>query len=276
MELQINKEDLERAVPAAREPRGKIFNALENYIKAELANVENRYLGEAGVRAVEAGTDNFLVLEVKNLACLRAFLSHMRSLDLVLTSTGFGVVSTQDTAPASKQRVDALEGELRKSECYVVARLLRQLFLVDGWSGSIQQQETVNTLFWSFTYLEQYVGISNPKPEDWGASIPLILDADLYLRKHIGQQYMDELLQQQTSGTLSKDNIPVAVLCRQFIGAWIAQNQRVRENLYARLINTLEADLTKYPTYAHGEGYQLNHFKPYENHADDSAFHFVG
>lgn len=276
MELQINKEDLERAVPAAREPRGKIFNALENYIKAEFAYIENKFLGEAGTRVVEAGTNMSLVREVKNLACLRAFRSHMRSLDLVLTSTGFGVVSTQDTAPASKQRVDALEGELRRSESHVIERLLGELFLVEGWSESIQQQATVSTLFWSFSYLEQYAGISNPKPEDWASNVPVMLEADLYLRKHVGQSYMDELLQQQTSGTLSTDNIPVAVLCRQFIGAWIAQNQRLREQLYARLINTLEADLTKYPAYANGEGYRLNHFTPYENHAEDSAFHFVG
>ena len=38
----------------------------------------------------------------------------------------------------------------------------------------------------------------------------------------------------------------------------------------------LEADLSLYPKYADSKAYRLNHFTPYENHAEDSAFHFVG
>ena len=279
MQLEITKTDFERAVPAAREPKGKIFDVMQDAIMCKVEVIADSILGEPGIEAVENGTDDVaerLRFEVKTLACVSAFLEEMRGLDLVLTATGFGVVSTNDTAPASKMRVDALEGDLRRKEWLLRSELLTHLFKVEGWADTEQRHINVPTLFYRFHMLEQYAGISRPKPEDWSTNVPAMLAADSYLRKHIGYDYMEELLQQLTSRTLSGSNRPVAILCLQFIGAWIAQNHQLKQELYMRLINRLEADLSLYPKYADSEAYRLNHFKPYENHAEDSAFHFVG
>lgn len=276
MELVITKIDFENAVPAAREPKGRIFDVLTGAIYVELEQIEAQVLGDVGTQAVEAGTDNTLVQTVKRLACVRAFLSEMRGLDLVLTATGFGVVSTQDTAPASKQRVDALDGQLRRQERLLLGTLLDRLFRVAGWNQQPQRQWQVQTLFFSLQQLEQWAGISHPKPEDWDTNYPTVMAADAFLRKHIGNAYMDELIVKMTGHQLGVNDTPVVILCQQYIGACIAQNNRLRDEVYMRLINLLEADLQFYPTYADSEAYRLNHFKPYENHADDSAFHFVG
>ena len=279
MQLEITKTDFERAVPAAREPKGKIFDVMRDAIMNKVVVIGCHILGEPGIAAVESDESTMgelLRTLVKQLACVMAFLEEMRGLDLVLTATGFGVVSTQDTAPASKMRVDALDGELRRKERILRSDLVTQLFKVEGWADSEQRHINVSTLFYRFTMLEQYAGISRPKPEDWDTNVPAMLAADSYLRKHIGHAYMEELLQQLTSNTLSEDNRPVTVLCQKFIGAWIAQNHQLKEELYMRLINRMEADLSLYPEYADSDAYRLNHFKPYENHEEDSAFHFVG
>ena len=276
MVLEITKTDLEKAVPAAQEPSGSIFEVMEDAINNEVANIESQVLGDAGAQAVEAGTDTVLVQTVKRLACVRAFMNEMRSLDLVLTPTGFGVVSTNDTAPASKMRVDALDGQLRRSERLLLGTLLDRLFRVSRWNQQPQRQWAVQTLFFCIQQLEQFAGINHPKPEDWDTSYPTIMAADAYLRKHIGNAFMDELLAQMTSHSLTVANGTIVLLCEQYIGACIAQNARMKEETYMQLINRLEADPGQYPEYADGEGYRLNHFKPYENHAEDSAFHFVG
>lgn len=276
MVLEITKTDFEKAVPAAQEPSGSIFEVMEDAINNEVANIESQVLGEVGARAVEAGTDTILVQTVKRLACVRAFMSEMRSLDLVLTPTGFGVVSTNDTSPASKMRVDALDGQLRRNERLLLGTLVSHLFSVTGWNQQPQRQWNVQTLFFSIQQLETWAGINHPKPEDWDSAVPTILAADAFLRKHLGNAYMDELMAQATSHSLTNENGGIALLCIQYIGACIAQNTGLKEETYKRMINRMEADLSKYPTYADGEGYRLNHFKPYENHAEDSAFHFVG
>ena len=279
MQLEITKTDFERAVPAAREPKGKIFDVMQDAITNKVEVIGCHILGEPGIAAVESSESTMgeiLRPLVKQLACVMAFLEEMRGLDLVLTATGFGVVSTNDTAPASKMRVDALDGELRRKEWLLRSDLLTHLFKVNGWADTEQRHINVPTLFYRFTMLEQYAGITRPKPEDWSTNVPAMLAADAYLRKHVGNAYMDELIAKLTSHSLSSQNIHIVILCQQFIGAWIAQNHQLKQEVYMRLINRLEADLSLYPTYADSEAYRLNHFKPYENHAEDSAFHFVG
>lgn len=276
MELEITKVDFEKAVPAAQEPTGSIFDVMEDAIKYELANLESQVLGDIGAQAVEGGADTVLVQTVKRLACVRAFMHEMRSLDLVLTPTGFGVVSTNDTAPASKQRVDALDGQLRRQERLLLGTLLERLFRVSGWNQQPQRQWNVQTVFFSLNNLEMWGGINHPKPEDWDMNIPAILAADAFLRKHIGNAFMDKLIADMTSYSLSDNDALIVIFCQQYIGAWVAQNHQLKEEIYMRLTNRLEADLSLYPTYADSEAYRLNHFKPYENHAEDSAFHFVG
>lgn len=275
MNIEITKTDLDKAVVAAREPKGHIFSLLEESINLKADEIGMDILGAAGIRAAEEA-GSLVCHYTKQLACVGAFLQKMRGLDLVLTSTGFGVVSTQDTAPASKMRVDALEGELRKKERLLRSLLLETLFDVEGWSDSIQRHENVETLFWRFTMLQLYAGITNPDARDWDSNIPAMMTADSFLRKHIGNAFMNELLDQMTSNRLTQENARIVRLCRRFIGAWISQNHSYKESAYKEIINTLEADLERYPTYQLGEGYKLNHFKPYENHAEDSAFHFVG
>lgn len=276
MNLEITKSDFESAIPAAREPKSKVFEAMTDALQLEVMQLEEQCLGEKGVQAVEEIQDLTLVNVVKNLVCVRAFLREMRGLDLVLTATGFGVVSTQDTAPASKMRVDALEGQLRRQERLLLGTLLDRLFRVEGWNLQVQRQLQVQTLFYTIQLLETFGGINHPKAEDWDAAVPVMLSADAFLRKHLGNAYMDELMQQLTSHSLSVQNQPVAIMCQMYIGACIAQNNKLKEETYMRLINRLEADLSLYQTYAGSEAYRLNHFTPYENHAEDSAFHFVG
>lgn len=279
MKLEITKADFERAVPAAREPKGRIFDVMIDAILNKVEVIGCQILGDPGIAAVEDSEGimgEILRPLVKRLACIMAFLEEMRGLDVVLTATGFGVVSTQDTAPASKMRVDALDGELRRKEWLVRADLITHLFKVEGWSNTEQRHINVPTLFYYFPMLEQYAAISRPMPDDWSQNVPTMLAADNHLRKHISHAYMEELLGQLTSGTLTAANRPVVVLCQRFIGAVIAQNHQLKDELYMRLMNRLEADLSLYSTYAASEAFRLNHFTPYENHEEDSAFHFVG
>lgn len=276
MNIRISKTDFELAVKAARDPKGKIFDVMQNSIEMQAEKIATNLLGTPGITAVEDNPEGILCMLVKRLACVSAFLREMRGLDLVLTHTGFGVVSTNDTAPASKMRVDALEGELKRTERQLRTDLITQLFQVSGWHETSQRLTVVETLFYSFFMLEYYAAISNPKPEDWDNNYPAVLAADAFLRKHIGNAYMDELISQMTSNSLPRQNVQIVRLCQKFIGAWIAQNRQLQDELYMRMINRLESDLSSYPTYAGSEAYRLNHFKQYENHAEDSAFHFVG
>lgn len=62
-----------------------------------------------------------------------AFADAVPSLDLVLNPNGFGVVSTQETAPASKERVERLIASLRSSVNNDVDLLFKTLARIPRW-----------------------------------------------------------------------------------------------------------------------------------------------
>ncbi len=69
------------------------------------------------------------------------------SLDIVLTPNGFGVVSTQNLAPASKPRVDRLVGSMLAHRDDCIAALLPELVGASKWLTSSQADFFGSTLF---------------------------------------------------------------------------------------------------------------------------------
>ena len=76
-----------------------------------------------------------------------AFLHAVPSLDLVLTPNGFGIVSNQNIAPASKERVDRLLASLETERDQAIDLLLPRLPLLTDWLQSAQGQYFAATLF---------------------------------------------------------------------------------------------------------------------------------
>ncbi len=102
--IAIFKEDFERSLPVGASAHDEVFEAVYPAIEAALNNYYDILLGEPGAQRVESTDENEpLKYYFKMLVCVDAFLSVFRQLDLVLTSTGFGIVSNDTISPASKQ-----------------------------------------------------------------------------------------------------------------------------------------------------------------------------
>ena len=274
--LPISKNDLDTLIPAAKEPKSHVYNMLKLKFDVMAQEVAMDLLGDAGTAAVNADQGSRLAMLVKELVVVRTFVDEMRGLDITITSTGFGVVSTQDTAPASKMRVDALDGQLRVQYLRTRGRLLRELFKVDGWGAQQQRFSAVQTLFYNFRFLTDYAGKQAPLSKDWEDAAPAIMDADRFLRDKISDAYMDELITQMCSDTLTEYNRPIVSQILRFIGVAIQGRRDMQVEYFRRLMNCLEKDLEHFETYASSEAYRTNHFEPYENTQDKGAFHFVG
>lgn len=272
--IKISKEAFDEAVPAAKEPKGVVFRKLEGKINQAIVDIVEDKLGEAGLAFIAANPDCELEWTVKQLACVDVFLHEMRGLDLVLTGSGFGVVSTNDTAPASKMRVDALDGELRVKWLHLADRLLSLCFMVSGWYQ--QGLVVIDTLFCFFGYLKAFAGLQAPISKDWENAQQSILDADRWLRDKISDEFMDEMITQMATDSLTAKNRGIVHQVRRIIGMAVIGNKGTTYEYFRRLMNTLEGDLESFPTYANSSAFEANHFKPYENRKEDGAFHFVG
>lgn len=99
--------------------------------------------------ALLAGT--FGVVESTPTACkvlaTDALLRAVPSLDLVLTSNGFGVVSNNTIAPASKDRVDRLVSSLEQNRDFAIDQLLHELRTQPDWRTTQQGRFFLTTLF---------------------------------------------------------------------------------------------------------------------------------
>lgn len=272
--LRVSKEIFDQAVPAAKEPKGTIYNKLLKKINSRIEDIADDKLGDIGKREINADREGRLALTVIQLACVDVFLHEMRNLDLVLTSTGFGVVSTNDTAPASKMRVDALDGELLVKWLMLSDDLLELCFKLDGWYR--QGLVIIDTLFCDFKFLKAYAGMQAPLAKDWETASAAILACDRFLREKISDEFMDELIEGMATSSLTTEERGVVHQIRRTIGAAIQGNEQLKDEYFRRLMNTLEQNLDDFPTYMNSEAFEANHFKHYENHAEDSAFHFCG
>ena len=76
-----------------------------------------------------------------------AMLHAVPQLDLILTPNGFGVVSNQNIAPASKERVDRLLNSLEKMRDDALAVILTLLPKAHHWTASEQYDYFAATMF---------------------------------------------------------------------------------------------------------------------------------
>lgn len=277
LNLEITKGDLEAALPVATSKNDNILKMLQPYLETAATTISVTLLGDIGVNAVNAAdaTDTIVTL-VKREVCLQTFLPNMRSLDAVLTSTGFGVVSTQDLTPASKARVDALESSLKVLRLRTESALLRYLFAVDGWGSQRLRRLVVPTLFFDFDMLSRYAGIDSPTANDWNRCQPLIREADLLLRRKISDDQMNTLLTAMCCHELTDLQSIVATSIVEFIGYHLQELAKAEHDMAEHILNTMEAHPDAFAGYMSSEAYQVNHFQGYENTKDSGMFIFQG
>ena len=123
--------------------------------------------------------DPLRILSAK-LIVTEALRRAIPSLDVVLTPNGFGVVSNQNIAPASKERVDRLIGSLADYRDECIANLLPALVGATQWLTSSQAAFFGETMFPDLAITDQVKGTGS-KWERYLALRPKILDIEASL-----------------------------------------------------------------------------------------------
>ena len=180
-----------------------------------------------------------------------AMTNALPSLDLVLTPNGFGIVSNQNIAPASKERVERLAQSLLKNRDIAICQLYTKLTQLKDWHSTDQCR-------W---FAEVF--LSDPKDTAYYAGEKGIWMSYLELRpemrkienwiadKFLGQEYMQELREKQIGiQTRSNQDIPVMAAVKQAVLESIKQGIMFAGGLvYA--VNIIRDNPNAYPTW-HG------------------------
>lgn len=271
--IEITQQDFQGAMPAMAFPTSEVYDKVSPYLEFCYEKLANHALGEVGVSAL--GTNDKLLSVAKRVISIDAVLEVFASLDIVATPTGFGVVSNQNTAPASASRVNALHNELKTALDHASGWLITLLCGVPGWGNQDVAENVVPYLFCKFSQLRTFCGMPHATCDDWSAAIPSIIEADEFLRIHVGDEMMDDLLLKTRTNALG-DMTTAANAMLEVFGAFILDDSRLKAYKYRRLQRLLDGDLEKYSLYGNSSAYRLNHSEQYENTGDKAAFLFRG
>lgn len=183
------------------------------------------------------------------IAC-EAFRRSVPSLDLILTPNGFGIVSNNNVAPASKERVERLIASLAEQRDKALGALFNDLRRDDAWIGSAQGKWLASSFFSSYENdpIPQNCMESGDRWQGWlhlrQKAVPI---EQAYSERWLGKAVTARLrlaLAKTPNGTT--DEIALAEAVRTTILEEICSGRR----LFARLdrcVNYIRNNSTLYP-----------------------------
>ena len=279
MEITITKSDFEQALPVGAAANDSVYESVKPTLGRQLAFSNAVLLGVAGMAYLEEkGEDSPLMKWYKQLVCLSAFLSVLRQLDLVLTPTGFGVVSNDNLTPASKQRVDALEGALSTQYWRTLAMTVN-LLRSENWGATDQARHFINHLYDEYTYF--FETHQNASATDWDGYQQTIEDAEEVLRTKMGDRQMDDILDAFRRGDpnrLEPYREVIACIIR-FTDTWAVKGvATLKQPVYRRLMRILDSEDNQeyFKLYRESASYKANHHDTFKNTKDSAGYVFNG
>ena len=279
MEITITKSDFEQALPVGAAANDSVYESVKPAIGRQLAFSNDALLGVAGMTYIEErGEDSTLMKWYKQLVCLSAFLNVLRQLDLVLTPTGFGVVSNDNLAPASKQRVDALEGQLRTQYWKTLAMTLNGL-RSENWGATEQARHFIDHIYDEYTFF--FETHRNATYTDWDNYKTTIEEAEEMLRTKMGDRQMNDILdafRRADANRLEPYREVISCIIR-FTDMWAVKGAAtLKQPVYRRLMRILDSEDNQeyFKLYRESPSYKANHHDTFKNTKDSAGYVFNG
>lgn len=165
--------------------------------------VKTTFTSEATFNTICGYTDsNNIKMLCSRLVVADALRRAIPSLDIVLTPNGFGVVSTQNLAPASKPRVDRLVGSMLAHRDDCIAALLPELVGASEWLTSKQAAFFGAILFPDLALVDAVGGTTGSKWEKFLELRAKVIDLEASLAE---EWFSPELMARLREGNLRKD-----------------------------------------------------------------------
>ena len=284
LDLTITKEVFEFVLPVFQSPTEHLFERLAHEI--DVATEEAHAL--IGDYADKAETKDTIRSHATAWICCVAARKTLPQLDLVLTETGFGVVSNQNIVPASQARVSALNDSLRQKASRTLDRLLLAL-LSTPWRESAVAIDRVSALFWLPSHCRRHgvtfsreAGIRlNPLPvydEEFDALRASLAMAESKVATLISPELYEYLIEQER---LNQDSQSTALTllverCRSLVAAFMKEQTHPKavQQLIKRVKETLEQYKGELDVYTSSATYKAQYVPVYENKKEDSTFFF--
>lgn len=267
-------QDFDRYCPAARDPDNMVYQKCSVALEQAGRRIQAEVLGPIDIEALPQRAT--IEPQVLRLQCLMGFRQALPQLDLVVTPTGVGVVSNDNLAPASRDRVDALRRQLDRDIYDAVDILIEYLRRQDGWGATEQALSLMPNFLYSGVLMRRYAGQPEATRHEAIEARPKIAATEQELRGVVGDALVDHLLAVQRTAAASSPETAAITTVRTYIGLCLSGDLRGAQSAIARLVAFLEAMPQEFPAYIHSSAYTANHTPTYEQQQkkSDSAFFF--
>lgn len=278
--MQITIEDLVGVCPATMTPDESIFDAIRPQIDYECSRTRGIVTPDLfdSLDGVEERVQDpnyerlcALALNARKYICATALIRQIPSLDLVLTPTGFGVVSNQNVAPASTERVRSLTNELRYQADRYLDEILDGMRSMCDVTRSTMADDFV-TLFWKTDHVRLF-GHPHPTRNDLDERMPKIIPASMKIRELISPELYDALIKEEAKDALPPARGKLVDLCRRAIVGY-CNNDYTAEMFTRSILLFLEDNIDYLPEYYDSRTFEARRKLRYENEKDDPCFFF--
>lgn len=270
----IDKNTFEKTVTTAVSASAEVFNSMDVYLNTAELKIKTEFLGSELFNDFDDLPET-VQTEARKAICLEAFYIAIPFLDLVLTPTGFGVVSNANVAPASKERVAALAAMVKNCRDNALDNLLVALHTeVSEWKEVPVARFQIDSLYWTAEHLRTYAGMPDAVRTDLLKLRTRISEAEETFRAEISSVYFETLLAAIRNRSLSDNDMLIVMQLREAIGVYLSDSLAMFRKKVNRVVETLEGDVEKYAVYRDSEAYKVRHLERYQNEKDDTTYFF--
>lgn len=265
--IDITKEVFETYCYSATHCNNNVFEA----VLPQIEIVQEKFFKEFGLEVVENTTPREEALIVSAVCCM-AYADTIPHLDLILTDSGFGIVSTENITPASSDRVSRLRTRLLDVYDDAVDNLIGSLRAHTEWRDTDIAKELFSTFFWSGECFR-----NTAFPEIYRRNCakykPLVSIAEAKLRDMVGDELIDELQTDIRHDERTFFQVQLVSLMRRFISAEITEtNVADSRQLVQAILRFLDTHIEFFPIYKASSAYQARKGDRYENNKEDGVF----
>ena len=304
MLLEITKPQFESNIPSAIDPESGLFDRVMPFMETADMGLRTHLLGEglyqalhnafgptgvegtADVSQLSPATDfrqpatiEMMAGSVRRYIVNQAMVLAIPQIDLILTSSGFGVVSSSQIAPASRERVENLRRSCLGMALHWRDNLLLQL-LGNAYTQplAIASHEFISatsSLFWTDDHLKRYVHLPDETMTIWKFR-PQINGAEMVVARHISREQLDALFAKMRLSELTSAQLDVIVQLRNVVAALVILPPGAPKALALRYFRTvyevMEDNPNDFAEYHASSIYAGRHAPIYENKAQDPLF----
>jgi hypothetical protein len=220
--------------------------------------VRTTFTSESTFNTICGYTDsNEIKIICSRLVVADALRRAIPSLDIVLTPNGFGVVSTQNLAPASKPRVDRLVGSMLAHRDDCIAALLPELVGASKWLTSPQADFFGSTLFPDLGIVDAVGGATGSKWEKYLELRPQVIDLEASLAEDwLSPGLMSALRSENLRGDLTeKRSVIVRQVKAQILG--YLKSGSFSSRRLADIVNRIRENKDDFPEWHRSETAKL-------------------